>query len=205
VDGLFTHVLPAADGLCDALASGIDVLHVGCESGRALPLLARQFPRSRFLGIDSRIAPIARAKQDAAERRLANLRFERCDVTDLARPGVYGLVLGLDGAHDHARPEEALAAIAGALRHEGRFVLRDVSGTGRLETDAQLPLAAFLYTISCLHGLTVSLADDGAGLGTMWSEETARQMLAGAGFADVVVRPLPDDPVNRYYLARRAS
>jgi hypothetical protein len=51
-----------------------------------------------------------------------------------------------------------------------------------------------LYAISALHCMTVSLAHDGAGLGTVWGEELAQTMLADAGFVDVVVHDVPDDP-----------
>lgn len=47
------------------------------------------------------------------------------------------------------------------------------------------PLAPFLYTTSCMHCMTVSLAAGGMGLGTMWGEQKARQMLAAAGFDNV--------------------
>lgn len=204
VDGLFEQVLPLATGVREALERGIDVLDVGCESGRALHLLAQGFPKSRFLGIDCSTAAIARAKQRAAERRLTNLRFELRDVTELAHEDAFDLALAFDGIHDQPRPAEALQAIARALRPGGTFLLRDVAGTGRLEADARLPLAPLLYTVSCLHCMTVSLADDGAGLGAMWGEEAARRMLATAGFPAVEARSLPHDPVNRYYVARRA-
>jgi hypothetical protein len=50
--------------------------------------------------------------------------------------------------------------------------------------------------------MTVSLARDGAGLGTVWGEELARQMLADAGFVDVTTHDVPDDPLNQVYVAR---
>ena len=65
------------------------------------------------------------------------------------------------------------------------------------------PLAPLLYTVSCLHCMTVSLAAGGAGLGAMWGAETARRMLEDAGFADVEVHTLPHDAINLYYVARR--
>ena len=50
-----------------------------------------------------------------------------------------------------------------------------------------------LYTISCMHCMTVSLAADGAGLGAMWGEQKAREMLSEAGFTSVEVKQLPND------------
>lgn len=51
--------------------------------------------------------------------------------------------------------------------------------------------------------MTVSLTQDGEGLGTMGSEELAVQMLKDTGFADVHVETLPDDMIHNYYLMRK--
>jgi hypothetical protein len=51
--------------------------------------------------------------------------------------------------------------------------------------------------------MTVSLALGGAGLGTVWGEQTALEMLREAGLGKVEVSRLEDDPLNNYYVARR--
>jgi ubiquinone/menaquinone biosynthesis C-methylase UbiE len=48
-------------GLIERLEEGIDVLDVGCGSGRALNLLAHTFPNSSFVGYDFSEEAIARA------------------------------------------------------------------------------------------------------------------------------------------------
>jgi hypothetical protein len=49
--------------------------------------------------------------------------------------------------------------------------------------------------------MTVSLAQDGAGLGTCWGKELATEMLPEAGFADIEVHELPHDFINYFYVA----
>jgi Zn-dependent membrane protease YugP len=49
--------------------------------------------------------------------------------------------------------------------------------------------------------MTVSLARDGVGLGAMWGEQIARQMLAEAGFTRVEVKQVEGDLFNNYYIA----
>jgi hypothetical protein len=49
--------------------------------------------------------------------------------------------------------------------------------------------------------MTVSLAAGGAGLGTAWGKETAVTMLADAGFENITVHDVPDDPFNVLYTA----
>jgi hypothetical protein len=54
-----------------------------------------------------------------------------------------------------------------------------------------------------MHCMTVSLADGGMGLGTMWGEQTARRMLAEAGFTSVEARRIDGDIVNAYLIATK--
>jgi hypothetical protein len=82
--------------------------------------------------------------------------------------------------------------------------MMDIKAASNLEDNLDNPLAPFLYAVSTLHCMTVSLARDGAGLGTVWGEQLARRMLADAGFGDVRVHDVPDDPLNQIYLARAA-
>jgi hypothetical protein len=51
--------------------------------------------------------------------------------------------------------------------------------------------------------MTVSLALNGAGLGAMWGEQKARQMLTEAGFTQVNVARVEDDVVKNYYIVRK--
>jgi hypothetical protein len=53
-----------------------------------------------------------------------------------------------------------------------------------------------------MHCMTVSLAEGGMGLGTMWGEQTARKMLGEAGFTSVeVVHRVGDD--DAYFIATK--
>ena len=204
VAGLLEHIVPSVPGLAERLESGIDVLDVGCGSGRALALLARAFPQSRFAGVDASGTAIEIARGEARAQGLSNLRFDARDAAALDAAGDFDLVTAFDAIHDQARPAEVLAGIAAALRPDGVFLMQEIGGTGALHEDAAHPLATFLYTVSCLHCMTVSLSAGGAGLGAMWGERTARRMLADAGLGDVVVESLPHDPINRYYVARKS-
>jgi 2-polyprenyl-3-methyl-5-hydroxy-6-metoxy-1,4-benzoquinol methylase len=204
VAGLLEHIVPLVPGLAERLACGADVLDVGCGSGRALARLAGAFPNSRFHGVDASACAIENARDEARSLGLANLRFETRDAAALEETDRFDVITAFDAIHDQARPAAVLARIAGALRPEGVFLMQDIAGTSAVHEDAAHPLATFLYTVSCLHCMSVSLAAGGAGLGAMWGERTARGMLADAGFSRVEVRTLPHDPINLYYLARKS-
>jgi 2-polyprenyl-3-methyl-5-hydroxy-6-metoxy-1,4-benzoquinol methylase len=176
---------------------------VGCGSGRALNRMARYYPASRFTGYDLSPEAVAAARAEAAQHGLRNVRFEVRDVADMRQEAAFDLVTAFDSIHDQARPAEVLAAVAGALRPDGVFLMQDIHGTSHVDRDAAHPLGAFLYTVSCLHCMTVSLAAGGAGLGAMWGVETARRMLGEAGFTKVEVKSLSHDVMNLYYVARQ--
>lgn len=200
---LVDRILPIVPGLVEALEAGIDVLDVGCGSGRAANLLARRFPKSRFTGLDLCEEAVESARREAAARGLLNVRFETCNVAELDDAERFDLITAFDAIHDQARPERVLAGIAGALRPDGVFLMQEIAGTSHLHRDVENPVGPFLYTVSCMHCMTVSLSQGGAGLGAMWGAETARRMLHEAGFVDVQVQSLPHDVLNHYYTARR--
>jgi 2-polyprenyl-3-methyl-5-hydroxy-6-metoxy-1,4-benzoquinol methylase len=200
---LLDSILPAVPGLVAALERGLDVLDVGCGSGRALATMAERFPRSRFTGFDLSFEAVENARQDTARRGLGNLAFEARDVADLDIRERFDLVTAFDAIHDQASPDTVLTGIAEALRPGGTFLMQDISGTSHVHEDIGHPAGTFLYTISCMHCMTVSLAEGGAGLGAMWGREVALRMLGEAGFRDIEVKQLPHDVLNDYYVSRR--
>ena len=74
-----------------------------------------------------------------------------------------------------------LRNIAAALRPDGIFLMQDISGSSHLHEDIDHPFGPFLYTISCMHCMSVSLANGGPGLGAMWGKRKALEMLHEAG------------------------
>ncbi len=203
VAALTEHILPLVAGLTERLEEGIDVLDVGCGSGRALNLMARKFPNSRFVGYDFSEEAIARARAEAEEHGTTNVRFEVKDAATLDEKARYDLITTFDAVHDQAKPAAVLEGIAGALRDDGVYLMQDIAGSSHLQNNMDHPVAPFIYTVSTMHCMTVSLALGGAGLGTMWGEEKAREMLEEAGFKKVEVKQLPHDIFNNYFIARK--
>lgn len=65
---------------------------------------------------------------------------------------------------------------------------------------AELPWAPMMYGVSLGHCMTVSLAQDGEGLGTMWGREGVLAALADAGFGPVDTFELKGDPMDLLYV-----
>ena len=197
------HILPLVPGLAERLEEGIDVLDVGSGEGRALNLLARTFPNSRFVGYDISEEAVERARAEAAEHGTTNVRFEVRDAASLHEIGRYDLITTFDAVHDQARPAAVLQGIADALKGDGVYLMQDIAGSSHVHNNLDHPLGPFLYTISTTHCTTVSLAQNGEGLGAMWGEEKVRKMLGEAGFTRVEVEQLPHDFANDYFVVTK--
>lgn len=202
VAGLDEHIIPLIDGLEARLEQGIDVIDIGCGCGRAMIHLARRFPNSRFNGLDYQDDAVATATAQAEGMGLTNVNFRQGDAAKWNEPGRYDLVMTFDAIHDQARPDMVLANIRKSLKPGGVYLMQDIQGSSHVDQDVNHPLSAFFYAISCMHCMSVSLANNGMGLGAAWGKETALRMLKEAGFDNVTVETLPHDPINFYYICR---
>lgn len=208
VAALEDAILPLIPGLKERLTRGIRVLDVGCGRGLAMMTLAESYPNSRFDAFDLSEEAIEWARTEAARRGLSNVEFEVRDATDFdqtAEPEVYDLVTTFDAVHDQARPLAVLKGIARTLKADGVYLMQDIHAHTPVHENLDHIIAPLLYTVSCMHCMTVSLAQGGDGLGTMWGRETASEFLREAGFTDVVIRQLEHDIMNDYYVARKSN
>ncbi len=200
---LIEVTLPLVPGLVDRLNNGIDVADVGCGSGHAVNLMAKAFPKSRFVGYDFSEEGIEEGQAEAKSVGVSNARFEQKDVATLSGPPQFDLITAFDSIHDQAQPRRVLKGIYDALRPGGTFLCVDIAADSTHAGNVEHPMGPMLYTISTMHCMTVSLALGGEGLGTCWGEQLARQLLAEAGFKDVEVQRVEGDILNNYYVAQK--
>ncbi|MFC8015664.1 class I SAM-dependent methyltransferase [Streptomyces cinereoruber] len=200
---LLNSVVPVVDGLHERLTAGADVLDVGCGRGYALQLLADAYPRSSFTGYDISEAAIGFARAAAEGAGLSNVSFELVDAATISQQSkAFDVVMAFDAIHDQAFPDVVLREIRKVLRESGVFLCVDIAASSHVAENVTHPLAPYLYTVSCMHCMTVSLADGGAGLGAMWGRELAVSMMSEAGFTDVQIKNVEGDIMNQYYVAR---
>ncbi|MDN3521116.1 class I SAM-dependent methyltransferase [Halomonas ramblicola] len=205
VPALESHILPLVTGLAERLERGIRVLDAGCGRGRAINTLASRFPASRFTGYDLSEEAIAAARREAEALGNTNATFEVRDLTDFdrtAEPAAFDLITTFDAVHDQADPPALLRGIRRALADDGVYLAQDIKGSGHHHDDRGHPIGPLLYTLSCMHCMTVSLARGGEGLGAMWGREKALDYFHTAGFADVAIHELDHDFQNYWYVCR---
>jgi 2-polyprenyl-3-methyl-5-hydroxy-6-metoxy-1,4-benzoquinol methylase len=200
---LISKIIPLMPEIVAALKSGIDVLDIGCGQGHAVNLMAKTFPKSNFTGYDMLEEYIDAAKSEAESMGLSNVHFELKDFLDEGESKRFDFITAFDVIHDLAQPVKVLKTIAQILQPEGTLFIADVAGSSHLHENLDRPRGPWMYSVSTMHCIPVSLAYDGAGLGTMWGEQKAKQMLIDAGFTNVQVQHIPGDTLNVYYIAKR--
>jgi 2-polyprenyl-3-methyl-5-hydroxy-6-metoxy-1,4-benzoquinol methylase len=206
LSSLESHILPLVPGLTERLASGIRVLDAGCGRGRILMKLAELYPGSRFVGMDLSREAIAHARDRATAQGLRNAEFIPVDLSDFnstAEPEAFDFVTTFDAIHDQAQPLNVLKGIHRTLKSDGVYLMQDIGGTSHLHRDVEHPIGTFLYAISCMHCMTVSLAQGGEGLGAMWGEEKTREYLQKAGFRSITTHRFPHDIQNNWYVVTK--
>ncbi len=185
------------------MEQGIDVLDVGCGQGRALLALAEAFPNSRFTGYDFLESAVQVAEKEASKRKLTNIGFVQKDAASFDDQKKYDLICTFDSVHDQAKPDQMLKNIFNALKDDGTYFCQDIAGSSYVENNMEHPVASFMYAISTTHCMSVSLGQNGAGLGSMRGKELATKMMKEAGFSSVEVKELEHDFINYYYIVKK--
>lgn len=202
---LFDAILPLVPELPQRLEAGIDVLDLGCGRGMALMKMAERFPASRFVGYDLSAEAIDWASTRVSQLGLNNIRFEIRDLSDFdrsAEPDSFDFVTTFDAIHDQAQPLNLLLGINRTLKPGGVYLAQDIHASSHHHHDREHPMGTLLYTVSIMHCMSVSLAQGGEGLGTMWGRERARDYFTRAGFGSIEVHQLPHDVQNDYWVLR---
>ena len=204
-DVLVSNFLPSVAGgeMIKKLQKGIRVCDLGCAQGVATNLMAQAWPESRFVGIDISEEAIETAKEAANRMGLENVSFSVADAAKLEglkeMAGSFDYVLAFDAIHDQTHPKESLRGVYAILDKGGAFSMVDIAAGSRLSDNVDHPMGPFLYTVSLMHCMPVGLVDGGLGLGMMWGKEKAVSMLREAGFSNVEVQPIPEDPFNLHF------
>jgi SAM-dependent methyltransferase len=184
------------------LRRGGRLADVGCGQGRAIVKLAQTFPAATLVGYDLHPPNIERARALARDAGVAGrVEFHVLDVA-AGLPERFDVVSAFDVVHDAADPLGMLRAVRAALEPGGVFLCLEINCSDRLEDNVG-PIATLLYGFSVMLCMPVSLAEGGAGLGTLGlPEPRLRELADRAGFAELQ-RIEMDNPFNALYALRR--
>src|SRR3989304_3007181 len=131
-DGLLVKgFLPAVKGLPESLRGGIRVADLGCGTGHAVNLMAREYPASDFVGYDFGEDAIERARAEARAMGGGNPPFGVMDVARLPDEPKFDLVTSFDAIHDQRDPAAVLKRAAAVLAPGGGYLMMEPRGPGK--------------------------------------------------------------------------
>jgi SAM-dependent methyltransferase len=199
---LVSSWIPALDGVAEKLERGATVADVGCGHGASTIILARAFPRSRFVGFDNHAASIEAARRAAAAAGVADrASFEVVSATDYAAPPAgYDLIAFFDCLHDLGDPVGAARHAGAALAADGALLIVEPMAGERVEENLT-PLGRALSGASTLLCTPHSRASGGPALGALATEARIREVVTAGGFGRF--RRATETPFNRVFEARR--
>ena len=106
------------------LVRGGDVIDLHCGGGRWLVAMARRFPATRLVGVESEPDSVARAMRNVDAAGLTDrIRIEAREVREIAYDAAFDLVYFQHALHQITERPVALAAAYRALRPGGRLLV----------------------------------------------------------------------------------
>jgi SAM-dependent methyltransferase len=161
-------------------------------------ILARRFPKSRFIGFDYHAESVRAATASARDAGLANVAFQVGSGSDY--PGKYDFVAVFDALHDMGDPAACSRHVRESLEPGGTWMIVEPYAGDRVEENLN-PIGRAYYAGSTLMCTPCSLAQEGGmALGAQAGEARMRAVVTGAGFRHF--RRAMQSPVNLVYEVR---
>jgi 2-polyprenyl-3-methyl-5-hydroxy-6-metoxy-1,4-benzoquinol methylase len=193
--------LGAVPGLLPRLEKGAEIADIGCGRGQSTVTMGKSFPKSRIIGIDYHGPSIEAARKLAASQGVKNVEFLQGPADKIPNGRKYDLICSFDCIHDMVDPKATLKSIRNALADDGVYVWSEPNATANA-VENRNPVGKMFHSISPLHCMTVSLAYNGAGLGTVIGESGARELAKEAGFSTFEKLPI-QHPLNQFFALRK--
>jgi SAM-dependent methyltransferase len=198
---LVSSWIPALDGVETKLTAGATVADIGCGHGASTIILAKAFPKSKFIGFDYHGPSIENARRRAAEAGVADrVRFEVAAAKTFPGKGEYDLVTFFDCLHDMGDPVGAATHVRESLKPDGTWMLVEPFAHDQVEDNLN-PIGRVFYSVSTLVCTPASLSQEvGLALGAQAGEGRLTDVLGKAGFTRI--RRATETPFNLVLEAR---
>ncbi len=191
--------IPALTGVEDKLNAGANVADVGCGHGASTIIMAKAYPKSRFVGFDNHPASIDYARAKALTEGVADrVQFEVASATDYPADA-YDLICFFDCLHDMGDPHGATRHAGESLAPDGSCLIVEPMAGDTVEENFNIIGRTFsgASTLCCTSN---SLATGGPALGAVASESEIKDVVLSGGFTDF--RRATETPFNRVFEAR---
>ncbi|MBI3930259.1 MAG: methyltransferase domain-containing protein [Armatimonadetes bacterium] len=196
---LISNWIPALGNVEDRLRAGAEVADVGCGHGASTVLMAKAFPRSRFVGFDYHEGSIAEARKRAEQAGVSDrVRFEVARAKDY--PGSYDFVTFFDCLHDMGDPIGAAAHVKKSLKPDGCWMIVEPFAHDDVQDNLN-PIGRVYYSASTLLCTPASRSQEvGLALGAQAGEARLREVVTAGGFTRF--RRAAETPFNLVLEAR---
>lgn len=197
---LVSSWLPSLQDVVPKLEAGARVADVGCGLGASTIIMAKAYPKSKFVGFDYHLESIEWAQNDAVTADVTrNTDFEVAAAKDFRGPE-YDLVTFFDCLHDMGDPIGAVKHVRQRLKPDGTLMVVEPFAHDRVEENLN-PVGRIFYNASLLICVPASLAQEvGRGLGAQASDASLNEVFREGGFTRV--RKAIETPFNRVFEAR---
>ncbi|HZU30849.1 MAG TPA: class I SAM-dependent methyltransferase [Candidatus Angelobacter sp.] len=197
---LISSWIPALHDVKQKLEAGARVADVGCGKGASTLLMAKAFPKSRFIGFDYHDKSIEAAREAARREGVADrVTFEVAKAKDY--PGKdYDFVAVFDCLHDMGDPIGAAAHVRQSLAKDGTWMIVEPFANDQLKDNLN-PIGRVYYSFSTLLCTPCSRSQEvGLCLGAQAGEQRIHEVVTSAGFSRF--RRATETPFNIVYEAR---
>jgi SAM-dependent methyltransferase len=200
IANLVSRWIPSLEGMEDKLKAGeATIADVGCGHGASTIIMAKAYPRSRFIGFDYHEPSVQWARRQAEREGLKNITFEVAGSANF--PGdSYDLVTFFDCLHDMGDPEGAAKHVLQSLKKDQGIWMIVEPFSNDLTEDNLNPVGRVFYSASATICVPASLNENGPALGAQAGESTLRQIVTSAGFTRF--RRASQTPFNLVFEAR---
>jgi SAM-dependent methyltransferase len=192
--------IPALRGVKEKLEAGASVADVGCGKGASTILMAKAFPKSRFVGFDYHEGSITAARESARREGLGDrVSFEVATAKKF--PGKdYDFVAVFDSLHDMGDPAGAAEHVRQSLAKDGTWMIVEPFAGDQLKDNLN-PVGRVYYAFSTLLCTPCSRSQEvGLCLGAQAGEKRIREVVTSAGFSRF--RRAAETPFNIVYEAQ---
>lgn len=192
--------IPALDGVTKKLEAGARVADIGCGKGASTILMAKAFPKSKFLGLDSHSKSIEAARENAKQSGVADrVAFEVGKAKEYPETDL-DFVTVFDCLHDMGDPIGAASHVRQSLRKDGTWMIVEPFANDSLKDNLN-PVGRVYYSFSTLLCTPCSRSQEvGLCLGAQAGEARLRDVVTAAGFSRF--RRATETPFNIVYEAR---
>jgi 2-polyprenyl-3-methyl-5-hydroxy-6-metoxy-1,4-benzoquinol methylase len=192
--------LPSLEGVIPKLKAGARVADVGCGLGASTIIMAKAFPKSKFVGYDYHLESIEWARNDAVtEDVTANADFEQVTAKNYSGKD-FDLVTFFDCLHDMGDPAGASKHVYDSLKRDGTWMIVEPFANETMEQNLN-PVGRVFYNASATICVPSSLAREvGLGLGAQAGDSKLKQVITSGGF--MRFQRASETPFNRVFEAR---